>query len=222
MCGRTALSASPEDLREAFGLDDWPEVAPRYNVPPSQPVAVIRAGARKIELLRWGLVPWWAEDPKIGHRLSLARVETVARTPAFRDALRKRRCLVVVDGFFEWKAGGPRRQPHFIRRPDRAPFALAGLWDRWSSKDGEVIESCAILTQPARPPVDAVHGRMPLVLENEAWERWLDDRLDDVTSLLHERAPELVAYPVSLHVNDPRHDDAACLERSEPEQRSLF
>src|ERR1700722_15000727 len=103
MCGRTALSASPEDLREAFGLDEAPELPPRYNVPPSQPVAVLRAGARKIELLRWGLVPWWAEDPKVGHRLSLARIETVARTPAFRDALRQRRCLVGGDGFFEWQ-----------------------------------------------------------------------------------------------------------------------
>jgi len=222
MCGRTALTASPEDLRESFGLDDTPELAPRYNVPPSQPMAVLRAGQRKIELLRWGLVPWWAEHPAIGHRLSLARIETVATAPAFRDSLRKRRCLVIVDGFFEWRATGPTRQPHFIRRPDRSPFALAGLWDRWSSKDGEVIESCAILTQPARPPVDAVHGRMPLVLEKEAWERWLDSRLDDVSSLLHERAPELVAYPVSLRVNDPRHDDPACLERIEPEQSSLF
>jgi putative SOS response-associated peptidase YedK len=222
MCGRTALTASPEDLREVFGLDETPDLVPHYNVPPSQPVAVIREGMRRIELLRWGLIPRWADDPKVGHRLSLARIESVATTPAFRDALRKRRCLVVVDGFFEWDAGGAPRQPYFIRRPDRAPFALAGLWDRWSSKDGEVIESCAILTQPARPPVDAVHGRMPLVLEKEAWDPWLDSRQEDVGSLLHERTPELVAYPVSLHVNDPRHDDPRCLEQSEPEQRSLF
>jgi putative SOS response-associated peptidase YedK len=223
MCGRTALHASPDDLREIFGLDDTPEVTPRYNIPPSQPLAILRAGPRRrLEHLRWGLIPWWAEDPKIGHRLSLARVETVATTAAFRDALRKRRCLVVVDGFFEWKSGGPVRQPHFIRRPDHAPFALAGLWDRWVSKDGEVVESCAILTQPALPPVDQVHGRMPLVLAKDAWDRWLDPRLDDVTALLHEGAPELVAHPVSLHVNDPRHDDPACLEPSAPAQGALF
>ncbi len=226
MCGRTALTASPEDLREIFGLDETPDVVPHYNVPPSQPLAVVRVmrdRGRKMELLRWGLVPSWADDVKVGHRLSLARVETVATMPAFREALRKRRCLVVVDGFYEWKRDGKRpSQPFFLRRPDGAPFALAGLWDRWVSRDGEVVESCAILTQTAFPPADAVHDRMPLVLEKEAWDRWLDPGEGDVSSLLAPGAPELVAYPVSTHVNDPRHDDARCVEKSEPEQRTLF
>jgi putative SOS response-associated peptidase YedK len=181
MCGRTALTTSPEDLREAFGLAETPQLVPHYNVPPSQPVAVVRvlrhdrsrppaaAGARTMDLLRWGLVPAWAKDIKLGHKLSLARVETAATTPAFRDALRRRRCLVVVDGFYEWKRSAAsarvRSQPFFVFRADRAPFALAGLWERWVSSDGEVVESCAILTQPARAPVDAVHDRMPLVVE---------------------------------------------------------
>src|ERR1700722_5164211 len=151
MCGRTALTASPEDLREIFGLEEVPSLVPHYNVPPSHPLAavrVMRAGGRRMELLRWGLVPCGADGVKVGNRLPLARVETVASTPAFREALRKRRCLVVVDGFYEWKrAGKEKSQPYFLRRPDRAPFALAGLWDRWVSKDGEVVESCAILTQ---------------------------------------------------------------------------
>jgi putative SOS response-associated peptidase YedK len=229
MCGRTALTASPDDLREIFGLDETPTLAPHYNVPPSQPLAVVRVlrdRGRKLELLRWGLVPSWADDVKIGHRLSLARIETAATTPAFREAVRRRRCLVVVDGFYEWKRAGEKAsQPYFLRRPDGAPFALAGLWDRWVSRDGEVLESCAILTQAARPPADAVHDRMPVVLENDAWDAWLDAGQADVSALLAPRTPDLVAYPVSHYVNDPRHDDARCLEKSEPrepEQGSLF
>jgi putative SOS response-associated peptidase YedK len=229
MCGRTALTASPDDLREIFGLDETPTLAPHYNVPPSQPLAVVRVmrdRGRKLELLRWGLVPSWADDVKIGHRLSLARIETAATTPAFREAVRRRRCLVVVDGFYEWKRDGTKSsQPYFLRRPDGAPFALAGLWDRWVSKDGEVVESCAILTQAAQPPADAVHDRMPVVLEEEAWDAWLDPGRADVSGLLAPRTPDLVTYPVSHYVNDPRHDDERCLERSEPpepEQGSLF
>jgi putative SOS response-associated peptidase YedK len=227
MCGRTALTAKPEDLREIFGLTEEPRIVPHYNVAPSQPLAVVRvvrgATGRTLESLRWGLVPFWADDPKMGHKLALARVETVATTPAFRDAVRKHRCLVVVDGFYEWKRDGKSKsQPFFFRRPDGAPFALAGVWDRWVSKDGEVIESCAILTQPARPPVEAVHARMPLVLPREAWDRWLDRSDQDLAALLAPRDAELVAYSVSPYVNDPKHDDAECVKPFEPEQTSLF
>jgi putative SOS response-associated peptidase YedK len=226
MCGRTALTASPEDLREMFGLDELPPVVPHYNVPPSQPLAVVRVlrgGGRKMELLRWGLVPSWADDVKVGHRLSLARVETVATTPAFREALRKRRCLVVVDGFYEWQRDGKKAsQPFFLRRADGKPFALAGLWDRWVSKDGEVVESCAIVTQAALPPAAAVHDRMPVVLEKPAWDAWLDPGVDDVSAMLSPHAPDLAVYPVSPYVNDPRHDDPRCVEKSEPQQQTLF
>ena len=127
MCGRTALSTKPEDLREIFGLDEVPQLVPHYNVPPSRPVAAVRvlrsARGRKMELLRWGLVPSWADDPKVGHRLSLARIETAASTPAFRDAIRRRRCLVVVDGFYEWKREGKKSShPFFVRRAGRRPL----------------------------------------------------------------------------------------------------
>ncbi|HEY1697552.1 MAG TPA: SOS response-associated peptidase [Polyangiaceae bacterium] len=230
MCGRTSLASDPEDLRAIFGLEETPHLEPHYNVPPSQPVAVVRVlraqgGARTMDLLRWGLVPSWAEDPKIGHRLALARIETVATTPAFRDAVRRHRCLVVVDGFYEWHRSGANKKeshPFFARRADGAPFALAGVWDRWVAKDGEVVESCAILTQPARPPLDAVHDRMPLVLEKDAWAAWLDPQLRDPATLLEPRAADLVTYPVSPHVNDPRHDDPACTTPEEPAQRQLF
>jgi putative SOS response-associated peptidase YedK len=231
MCGRTALTASPTDLRDAFGLDDVPELQAHYNVPPSRPVGVVRvirgSSQRKLDELRWGLVPTWAKDPKIGHRLALARAETVTTTGAFRDSFRWRRCLVAVDGFYEWqRQGHGPSAPFFVRRPDRRPFALAGLWSRWVSPDGEVIESCAIVTQASRPPLDSIHDRMPLVLEPAVWDAWLDPQLTDpgaLATLLEPRSPELVAYHVSPYVNDPRHDDAACIEPAgEPAQRTLF
>ena len=235
MCGRTALTADPDDLREAFGLTETPRLTPRYNVPPSQPVAVLRERAphmgmgapeRRLELLRWGLVPAWADDLKIANKLALARVETVATTRSFRDAVRNRRCLVVVSGFFEWRREGKRAsQPFFVRRSDGAPFALAAMWERWISRDGEVIESCAIITQPSRHPVDAIHDRMPLVLERETWGRWLDPSPADpheLTALLEPRTPALVAYAVSPRVNDPRHDDPECLQPAKVEQLRLI
>jgi putative SOS response-associated peptidase YedK len=235
MCGRTALTASPEDLRVAFGLDEAPRIAPHYNVPPSQPLYVIRAATsstgggaaeRKLEALRWGLVPWWAKDQSMGHKLALARLETADKTPAFRDAIRRRRCLVAVDSFYEWQRHGKKASlPFVVRRADGKPFALAGVWDRWVSKDGEVIESCAIVTQPARPPVDAIHDRMPLVLSPARWAQWLDagtTSAEALAPLLAPQAPDLVAYAVSTHVNDPRHDDPACQEPSPVQQQSLF
>jgi putative SOS response-associated peptidase YedK len=230
MCGRTALTARPEDLREAFGLDETPVFAPHYNVPPSRPLNVVRvlrgSPGRRLEQLRWGLVPFWAEGPKIGQKLALARVENVLASPAFREAIRKRRCLVAVDGFFEWMREGKKKsRPFFVRRVDRRPFALAGVWDRWVSEDGEVIESCAILTQEARPPVDAIHDRMPLVLEPTTWDRWLDASLTDagvLAPLLEPQSPELLAYEVGTHVNDPNHDDSPCLDAAQPQQRTLF
>jgi putative SOS response-associated peptidase YedK len=231
MCGRTALTASPADLRDAFGLDEEPQLAVHYNVPPSRPVGVLRilrgSSRRRLEALPWGLIPTWAKDPKIGHKLALARAETVASAGAFRDAFRWRRCLVAVDGFYEWQRRGKAPSaPFFVRRSDHRPFALAGLWSRWVSSDGEVIESCAILTQAARPPVEAIHDRMPLVLEPEVWDRWLDPQLTDpaaLEALLAPTSPELIAYPVSHYVNDPRHDDPQCLEpAAEAAQRSLF
>ena len=224
MCGRAALTASPEDLREAFGLDELPELAPHYNIPPSAPLHVVRIlrgrpqAKRTLEPLRWGLVPPWANDTAIGHRLTLARVESVVVTPAFRESIRRRRCLVAVDAFYEWQragasAGAGKSRPFLLRRPDGKPFALAGIWERWASADGEIVESCAILTHPARPPALAVHDRMPLVLESDDWDAWLDParvELRDFEPLLAPREPQLVALAVSPRVNNPRFDDAAC------------
>jgi putative SOS response-associated peptidase YedK len=230
MCGRTALTVSPEDLREALGLSELPALMPHYNVPPSRPVAVLREPAgsrgRRLDLLRWGLVPPWAESTRTAQKLALARAESIATASAFREAVRNRRCLVIVDGFFEWqRMGKGPSQPFFVRRFDRAPFALAGVWERWVARDGEVVESCAIITQPSRPPVDVVHDRMPLVFEREDWDRWLDlapMSADALALLLEPRAPPLVAYPVSTRVNDPGNDDPQCLRPLDPVQLTLL
>ncbi|MDP9033808.1 MAG: SOS response-associated peptidase, partial [Myxococcota bacterium] len=227
MCGRAALTISAQDLRDAFALDETPSVEPHFNLTPSQQVAVVRrivgALGRKLEWMQWGLVPCWAADRKVGNKLALARVETVTTSHAFREAIRKRRCLVVVDGFYEWRREGKaQRQPFFFRRPDGAPLALGGLWERWNAPDGEIVESCAIVTQPARPPADAVHDRMPLVVERETWQRWLDPSITAdhaLAPMLEPRTPPLVAYAVSTHVNDPKNDDARCIQPSEPVQR---
>lgn len=229
MCGRTALTASPEELREIFGLTELPVITPRYNVAPSQFLQVVRGvddgAARALEAMRWGLVPAWAKDPKIAHKLTLVRVESVTSRPAFRDAVRRRRCLVAVDAFYEWKRDGGLAHPFVVRRPDGKPFALAAIWERWVSQEGEIVDSCAIITQPARPPVDAAHERMPLVLHRDEWAAWLDPAavtVETIAPLLRPRTPALIAYPVSTHVNDPRHDDATCFARAQPAQQSLF
>jgi putative SOS response-associated peptidase YedK len=190
---------------------------------------VLRRGGvgspRKLEPMRWGLVPSWATDPKIGNHLALARIETAATSRAFRDAMRHRRCLIAVDGFYEWKRAGKKSaQPFFISRVDGRPFALGGIWERWVSKDGEVIESCAILTRPADPSLDAVHDRMPLVVEPLDWPAWLEPATPgppDLATLLSRHSPEIVARAVSTHVNDTRHDDPSCVEPQTREQLSL-
>jgi putative SOS response-associated peptidase YedK len=206
MCGRTTLTTDTADLREFFDLTEQPELAPRYNIAPTQPIAVIREPHR-LELLRWGLI---LPDRRRGIN---ARVETVARAPAYRESFRKRRCLVVVDGYFEWKKQEKARQPFLIRREDRKPLALAGIWEHATTSDGEIIDCCAIITGPAAGIVSPIHDRMPLVMPKEAFERWLshDARTEELLRLI---APDggLTAYPVSTAVNSPANDDPRCLE----------
>ena len=210
MCGRATLSTPPEDLRELFGLDELPELPPRFNIAPTQPIAVIREPHR-LELLRWGLVlPG-------GHRHGAqginARVETVARAPAYRDSFRKRRCLVIVDGFFEWQKREKVKQPFLIRREDGKPIALAGIWERSTTKDGEVVDACAIITGEAKGAVVALHDRMPLIVPATGYARWLDPTGKDLADLLVPTASGLTTYPVSTLVNSPANDDARCVEQ---------
>ena len=228
MCGRYTLTCTPEVLAEAFRLDATPDLQPRYNVAPSQGVACVRAGlpSRKREAvtLRWGLIPSWAGDPAMRINLINARAETVAEKPSFRKSFQERRCLVLADGYYEWKREGARKQPYHIRLNSERPFAFAGLWDRWTGADGKTIESCAILTTTPNERLASIHDRMPVMVPPTAYEPWLNPGLQDATHLVPFLTPypadAMIAVPVSRWVNDPRVDDARCLEAfDEPSSR---
>jgi putative SOS response-associated peptidase YedK len=221
MCGRAKLSTPVETLREAFQLDEVPDLPARYNIAPTQPIPVVRSPHR-LDLLRWGLMIANAKGRGGGINV---RVESVARAPAYRDAFRARRCLVVVDGFYEWKKNATgRSQPYIVQRQDRRPFALAGIWDRGVTLDGEVLESCAVLTGPARGVVAQVHDRMPIIVPASEYARWIDGDAKEVADLLVPSADGLVAYAVSTIVNSPTIDDSRCVEavaESETAPRNL-
>jgi putative SOS response-associated peptidase YedK len=214
MCGRLAFFSPREALMRLFGLTSAPELEPRYNVAPSQPLAVVittGSHGRELRLMRWGLVPYWAADKRIGARLINARVETLTTKPAFREAFERRRCLVLADGYYEW--GGAVREPYFVRRPDHEPFALAGLFERWHDRDtGEVLESCVIITGQASAPVAVIHNRMPIVIPREAYSAWLDPTQRDTANverllISNEREP-LVTERVGRRVNNPANEGA--------------
>ena len=219
MCGRFTLFVDPKDLMEAFpGFALPAEWTPRYNIAPSQPIAVIpNSGENKIELFRWGLIPSWAKDPTIGNRMINARAETLAEKPAFRAAYRQRRCLVLADGFYEWRKepGRGTKTPMYIRLESGEPFAFAGLWESWRGPDDQPIRSCTIITTTPNALVERIHNRMPVILGREAYEPWLDpspqspDRLG--TWLRPYPASQMVAYPVSTQVNNPSNDSPACI-----------
>ena len=225
MCGRFTQRLSWAELHELMDLIGPPRnLRPRYNVAPSQDVAVVRAvdGGRSVSMLRWGLIPAWAKDPAIGYRLINARSETVAEKPSFRSAYRRRRCLIPADGFYEWQRLGKIRQPWLFGLRDGAPFALAGLWERWTVPEGaeltgslaelgagDPVETCTILTTAANETVAPVHGRMPVILPRDACDPWLAG--EDV-SLAPFAADAMTAHPVSTLVNRPANDDPRCVE----------
>jgi len=223
MCGRFSLATPAQQVAEHFGLTEVPALSPRYNIAPSQSVAVVRQvdpGALPIlELRRWGLIPFWAKDSGIGARMINARVETAAEKPAFRVALRRRRCLVPADGFYEWQPHPKRRRPHHVRLAAGELFALAGLFESWKSPEGESIESCTLLTTAANPVLSALHDRMPIIVDPEHYPPWLDPDLQDPDSILSltrsSISERLSFHPVDFRVNNPRNDDPACIEPTE-------
>jgi putative SOS response-associated peptidase YedK len=229
MCGRFQLKPE-QDWMEEFGVPEPPDLTPRYNIAPTQDIVAIRrgpSGVRRAGLLRWGLVPFFADDPAVGNRLINARAESVARKPAFREPFQKRRCLVPADGFYEWRRVGRARDPYLLKLRNGRTFAFASVWDRWGS-DG--MESCAILTTAANALVAPIHGRMPVMLDRASYDLWLDPeaREEDLHRILRPfPAEEMVAYPVSARVNSTAVDDPEC-ERpvaeppAAPVQTTLF
>jgi putative SOS response-associated peptidase YedK len=220
VCGRFALSTSPTAIADHFGLDETPELVARFNVAPGQSIATIsRSGEERRSILswrRWGLVPSWAKDQKIGNRLINARAETAAEKPSFRSALRRRRCLVPADGFYEWAGTKGSKQPYLIGLEGRALFAFAGLWERWTDPGGETLESCTVLTTEATEQLSALHDRMPVIVDPVDYGLWMDpDTVEpNLVSPVIDRnlGSALDFHPVSTHVNDVHHDDSRCLE----------
>ena len=209
MCGRFIQCTSGEALAERFHLPIIPDLTPRYNVAPSQSVGVIRvthAGHREFVALRWGLVPAWSPEPRTAYSTFNARAETVADKPTYRHAFRRRRCLIPADGFYEWRTVGKRKQPYCIAPTDGAPFAFAGLWERWE-RDETVVESCTIVVTTANATIAPLHDRMPVILARADEARWLDPALTDpaiLQPLLVPCAPErLRVWPVGTAVNRP-------------------
>ncbi|MEE8189595.1 MAG: SOS response-associated peptidase [Kiloniellales bacterium] len=226
MCGRYSLTSPLEELCEVFGFPERPNLAPHANIAPGQDVAAIRLGEddsepRRFVWLRWGLIPSWAKDPGMGGRMINARAETVAEKPTFRAAFRARRCLILADGFYEWRAEGGRKQPYRIARPDGRPFAFAGLWERWQDPaGGEKVESCSIITTEANALLRGIHPRMPVILGEADFDSWLapGTAREAARALLKPCAPEaLVCYRVSARVNSPANDDLTLIEPLEGE-----
>ena len=209
MCGRFAFYSPSEATAALFGVSRSLDMKPRYNVAPTQDVAAIRNaedGDRELTKLRWGLIPFWAKDPAIGNRMINARAETVAEKPAFRAAYRRRRCLVLADGFYEWHQEGTGKTPYFISRANDEPFAFAALWENWHDKESdESIQSTTLITAAANDFMASLHHRMPVILEPEFADRWLGGD-DDLLEYAVNHGPELKAWPVDRRVNNARNE----------------
>ena len=221
MCGRIIQKSGPLQLAIVEGLDvvdsRYGNVPPRYNGAPSQEMLVIRqnhqTGERSLDLLKWGLIPYWIDDPKGGRKPINAKAETVSRLPMFRDAYQRRRCIVPVDGFFEWQATKGGKQPYAIAMKDGSPFGIAGIWENWKEPaTGEWIRTFAIITVPANPLVAKIHDRMPAILTPDSYDRWLGTEPDPKELMISFPAEPMRMWPISRRVNKPENDDAALLE----------
>jgi len=214
MCGRFTLTVNPAELKDTFSDYNFPATfAPRFNIAPTQPVLAIPNDDKfTADFFIWGLIPMWAKDPEIGNRLINARGETLAEKPSFRGSYRHKRCLILADGFYEWKAFGGRKTktPYYIHMQDRKPFAIAGLWDHWESPDGSSIKSCTIITTTPNELMGAIHDRMPVILHSRDYAKWLDpspQTSENLQPLIKPYpADAMTAYPVSTLVNKATSD----------------
>jgi len=218
MCGRFVLTSDTDAVQMAFNLTTTPEtLVPRFNIAPSQPIAVItNEQSDALTFHKWGLIPSWAKDPKIGNRMINARSETAADKPSFRAAFRRRRCLIPADGFFEWQKQDDGKQPMFIHLKDKQVFAFAGLWEVWHSPEGDEIRSATILTTEPNDFMATIHNRMPVILRRGDYATWLapdEQKPDDLEPLLRPfAADQMAAYPVSRFVNSPANDTPETIE----------
>ncbi|MBD1871533.1 SOS response-associated peptidase [Cyanobacteria bacterium FACHB-471] len=227
MCGRFTLSQTSEAIANHFRLAEVPDLPPRYNIAPTQPIAAVVLDdqeQRQFTHFYWGLIPSWAKDPKIGAKMINARAETVSEKPAFRAAFKHRRCLIVTDGFYEWKKVEKQKQPFYFCRSDypkegtashRHPFAFAGLWEHWQSSEGDTIDSCTILTTEASELMEPIHNRMPVILDEPSYDRWLSpmSKPDLLQALLCPHSAQgMERYPVSSQVNRATHDSPDCIQ----------
>lgn len=215
MCGRFAFYSPSEATAALFGVDASIAVEPRYNIAPTQFIAAIREDEdrnRELVMLRWGLVPFWARDPAIGNRMINARAETVAEKPSYRAAYRHRRCLLLADGFYEWRKEGNAKIPYFISLASGEPFALAGLWETWTDKDSdESMQTTAIITTAANEFMAPLHHRMPVILQPHTADGWLSGSADFLQHAA-QRAPVLRAWPVDRRVNNARNEGAELID----------
>ncbi|MDT3779750.1 SOS response-associated peptidase [Nitrospira sp. MA-1] len=219
MCGRFTRKENFQHLAKQLGLQGLPPMGPRYNIAPSQFIACVRTNfetrQRECTELKWGLVPSWAKDPGIGNKLINARGETVAEKPAFRKAFKHQRCLVLADGFYEWKREGKTKQPFYVRFKDHRLFAFAGLWERWKQNETDTLETCTLITTTPNAVMEPIHHRMPVILSSRDFADWLDptvQAVERVNTLLRPFPPEeMEAYPVSQLVNNPRNDRPECI-----------
>lgn len=220
MCGRFSQGTPADILAQLFQLADIPSWTPRYNIAPTQlvPTVVVTSEhpSRQFRAWRWGLIPSWAKDPSIGSRMINAQAETASTNPAFRAAFRRRRCLMLADGFYEWQQLGRRKQPFHVRMRDGTPFAFAGLWEHWKGPDGAAIDSCTLLTTEPNDLIRTFHHRMPVILDPKEYDLWLDPGIQEpqrLQPLLRPYSSEvLAAYPVSTRVNNPANDTPDCIQ----------
>ncbi len=218
MCGRYVLKATLPEIARMHGMDVDLALEPSYNIAPTSPVPACRMeepNNKQLALMHWGLIPHWAKKPDSSYRMINARAETVAEKPAFRSAFRHRRCLIPADGYYEWKSMEGRKQPYFFSMKDGNPFCFAGLWERWQPADGDAIESCTIITTAANSLGSDIHHRMPVILEQDDYEKWLDPRTTEASKLLPLLQPfaprAMSVYPVSTLVNNARVDEPRCI-----------
>ena len=223
MCSRYSLTSPPEAVRAYFGYVNDEPFPPRYNIAPTQPVPIVRrsqAGMRELTLVRWGLIPSWVKEPGSFSTLINARSETAADKPSFRGAMRHRRCLVPADGFYEWTGAVGAKQPHLVRPARGGPMAMAGLWEHWLGADGSELETMAILTTAASPDLAWLHDRMPVILQPEAFEAWLDCRSGSAREVVALLAPVreglLATLAVSRRLNNPRNEGPEVQEPVQP------